>query len=825
MWVPLNLSRVDIYTNGRACDQWRHEKRLLPLELAQDIQFYPHNQSETHLCILYRHSIEGEEKVKKRKISKDCYVTTRVYPDEKRLKQVALCFLLSVKGEPICTFFQLSRKPLEDMNVHLESCLDESLRLMVIEIIRQVKLSADHHLLSYHLSHKLRSVILPIQGSTRNKIFCWFHHHFNRYVRKGLQLDEERKLEKDGSLSFSSLPSDAFQEEDYQEPHWPQSDVIDERVAHQYAQSEFLSDRDVEAKDLSFQERFLTYEEEKALNSTIIMTALKKIAKGELKDVLNPNKHYPMLIKMWLTNDQSNGILDAFMNDPLIMNFQQIFQMLTDRILDSFSGYVLDEEKLDQLALDVTSSIRIIRKLIMMNYFPENLKSEEGSHRLAEPIKSNVRVSLSLFYDVYDSLSVSISAEEDVGNDFRNPDYYSSYLRAVRYPLMKRLGDQNPPLESAERDIFTFLEGKRKMSELGITDQNARMILTTIKIIDQAMRNYSVICKRTSYQIRQLILQISGHEMTTCEVYTASPNPQNYTDFNYLTDAKSWVNERVATQAKLVIDYNILSRSLSQRLRPLIFATRGNTGVGKSYWVNRFIQENVGEHLQLTNGVLNPDIIKANLKEMADNLLLNRQVYAEGRIIFERILETLTKDVNGLTSTVIDTRLLTVEEFEQVLAVAGLRGANLELLDVDAPIWNSIVSVLNREPFGRDPCVPFEVIQDGFIRARKYRSEFIKISCRENVNYSLYRANGRGQFSLVAQNKDRQFIHCDKSFEECLEAPSEEEMQAIGGAQITDELIDQLDIPTDRKQVLVQWKGYTIREALQKHSEGKISVV
>lgn len=303
----------------------------------------------------------------------------------------------------------------------------------------------------------------------------------------------------------------------------------------------------------------------------------------------------------------------------------------------------------------------------------------------------------------------------------------------------------------------------------------------------------------------------------------------DYNNLEYLVNLSNWIIERVARQTKLIIDYNILSRSLSEGLKNVILATRGNTGVGKSYWIQQSLIEQMfqrcsEEYLQandhLVHGVLNPDHVKAILKKLDNQPLLNSQVYLEGRVVFKRYLEKLIKHPSKVMGAVFDTRLLTVEEFREVLALSQLRGAKLEIIDVDASIWSSILSVLNREPFGKDPCVPFEVISDGYVRVRTNRREFIQAAINENVNYSLYRLAKDGQYVQVAiknENETELTVKRQHSFNKCLEIPKEDKMKKIADTIITDELIESLVVPRN-KEILNLWRGYSVKEALGMHS-------
>lgn len=269
----------------------------------------------------------------------------------------------------------------------------------------------------------------------------------------------------------------------------------------------------------------------------------------------------------------------------------------------------------------------------------------------------------------------------------------------------------------------------------------------------------------------------------------------------------------------MIIDYKILAQSLSDRLGRVI-AMRGNSGAGKSYLMKKYLQEK--NHL--IHGILNPDYIKAILKKLDGQQLLNHQVYLEGRVIFERLIEELIEHTSGVIGAVIDTRLLDMEDFQKIFAFAQSRGKILEIIDVEAPIWCSILTVLNRDPFGVDPCVSFEEIKKGYIKARINRGEFIVASSSSNqVHYSLYRLTREGQYVQIVrkgEGDDFPFMaSSQKEFDECLKAPAEEEMEGIANTIITPEIIQSLDVPRD-KEVLWRWIGFTVKDALDAHSSG-----
>lgn len=763
MQVLLNLSAIDFYTNRLNSNELQLESRILPSEMLPDIQFYPDNQVETRLCLIYKCMIEQSlQNSETRRVLKNCPVETQRYHYDKQYKLIFACFLVA-KGKKLTYFFFRILPKLITVTSDEVNSTNQPLLLVARKVVKQVKLIVDHHLFSRCLSQRMKSIAMPIPGSVRSKLVDWLNLNFKRYYK----VTDLR--------SFINQPLAYFK------------------------------------KDLQVNDG--------VLNSDIITAALKKMMRKAWKNELKDSCIGTRLIKKFLKDDRTEGMLDSHSHSSIIIGLKDFLRWMTAHIIDNLQTYY-DGEECDSIVMDIVGCIEVMRMLISLAYLPINLITSNGPHLLNEsPALFNDRVPYSLLSEIYDRLLLGTTTKVEVLEEFTDDDHYKRYLQTIHYSVMRILGYKNSPLKSKEREILAFLTDSKNLNELNITERNTQDVLTTIKIVDIALRNSHVVCSRTSYQLRQRVLQMSAYEMTTCEVYTNSLNSQNYTDFHYLINPKSWVNERVAMQAKLTMDHNILSRFLSQRMQPIVIATRGNTGVGKSFWVHHFVKEFLEENAQLSQGVLNPDIIKAGLKMIMDKDLLNSQVYTEGRIIFEKLLETLTMHVNKMMSTVIDTRLLTIEEFRQVLAIANLRGVNLELLDVDAPIWNSIISVLNREPFGKDPCVPFEVIKDGFIRARKYRATFIRASCKEKVNYSLYRVAKDGQFKLIAENRNNQFKQYSEKLEKYLKTPSNEELDEIGSTQITEKWINSL--LSHKKQAVERWKGYTVQDALLKHSQGE----
>lgn len=387
--------------------------------------------------------------------------------------------------------------------------------------------------------------------------------------------------------------------------------------------------------------------------------------------------------------------------------------------------------------------------------------------------------------------------------------------------------DDNADLMPAPNLFEKYIKRLLPLDRLGINKENPMTSLKSVKTVDLLNSRGGVARSRSlhsSYHIRQMILDHSSSRLlTTAAVYTHSLNPADWVRLDYLMDPANWLNERVALQVKLMIDQEILARSLAKPMRGTVVATRGNTGVGKSFRTHSILKDYLLENEHLIHGVLNPDYLKSILKKIDGTLLLNDQVHHEGRIIFERLLGTLAEKGISLEGAIVDTRLLTIEDFrKEVLVLAEKNNARLEIVDVDTSIWNSILAVLNREPFGKDPCVSFDVIRDGYVRARSNREKFIQESFQKKVNYSLYYLTKEGNYLQVAEKREGDTLVTIKEsiFDDCLREPSKQEMEEVAQTLITPEWIESLEVSRS-KEGLRKWVGFTVAEALDHHRLGK----
>lgn len=322
---------------------------------------------------------------------------------------------------------------------------------------------------------------------------------------------------------------------------------------------------------------------------------------------------------------------------------------------------------------------------------------------------------------------------------------------------------------------------------------------------------------QSSYPVRKKILKACSPTMGTHEAFTYTLLPKKFNDISFLKDFRNWVPERIGEVAKICHNQLIHCIALSKCMPELIIATRGNSGVAKTFWIEQTFTHLTRSEKQW--GTLNPDQIKMCLRTIQGTPLLNIQVYKEGRILFENLFSSLSRQWGFVKSGVIDTRLLTLEEFKTAIIFASLRNLPLKLIDVDAPLRASILSVLLRDPQKQDPCVSFEVILEGFIAARQNRFSILMLALENAVEYKLFHRDLRGHMQLIAENnKNTLRIYFKDLFEKCIKTHARKKLEVEGNVMIT---ADYFHGTTDeQKKRLKKWIGKTVKKALEINSLG-----
>lgn len=496
------------------------------------------------------------------------------------------------------------------------------------------------------------------------------------------------------------------------------------------------------------------------------------------------------------------------------------YKFKSEEEIDEIGQIKIDDKIISALKISDKKK-KILSKWIgcaVTDALDHHLESEKSK----EFTKANANYLLDFIPDFYKKTqSLKNLTNWDQGFDF-SKELYALRQCKTEIPLWySKLIKQweNSPIKSLAIKIFEYLEKGGNENFQGITCINATTCLKLIKIIDLSFPyQKNQVFWTKSFQIRQTILKIGASDLTTNEVFTLSLNPNKFNEFSYLYDEKNWIHDVVGLRAQKILEYNFRLRSLAERIKePVIFAPRGNTGLGKSHYIKNFCHQYLIDPEQPIDGVLSPDIIKVDLKKNNSRILLNAQVYKEATIIFEGLVENLCKNAASVKAAIIDTRLLTTNELAQLLKISKGNNARLEIVDLEGSIWNSVISVLHRDTAEEAPRVAFAVIKDGFIRARQNRNEFISICQKENVNYSLFYKDEEGNSTLVCQTLSHN-LYCKNEvlFQKCLSQPALDEYE-IGNIKITKDLI--ASHTYCGKQIPSKWIGCTIEQALEIHSK------
>jgi hypothetical protein len=326
-----------------------------------------------------------------------------------------------------------------------------------------------------------------------------------------------------------------------------------------------------------------------------------------------------------------------------------------------------------------------------------------------------------------------------------------------------------------------------------------------------------------SFESRTALLHKSKGELTSAEVYGIGGTPR---------EPDSWVAERLALHdriiAKAMADAGAMPKaSLTRRV---INAMRGNTGAGKT----RTIEQGLIPELKTKVPTINPDDFKPELIKASGGGLTHNQVHAEAVAIERRLrAKLLEAPVSEFPVIMVDKRFGYLDAVEELVAEAKQHNAQLNLFDIEAPLEQSLIEVLRREPGGKSPIVQFKVVaQEGFAPARENRQavidEFIKNPTLGR--YELYDTAPDGQKVLVARVVEGEYKFLDRPrFDELTAVgKTSAEVNRLANTRITDEEISRVtdalpasDFKIDVIRTLHKHKGQTWKEALDTHAARK----
>lgn len=269
-------------------------------------------------------------------------------------------------------------------------------------------------------------------------------------------------------------------------------------------------------------------------------------------------------------------------------------------------------------------------------------------------------------------------------------------------------------------NLINYLEGKISLDQMGLNRANAARYLYLAKLSDLVFIRYTRMLRETitfensTYGLRTRLLELLSPDIHTVDAYTFSLDLKKLRNIDYLKNPLSWVPERLRFYATNILPQEYLRMiSLSQRLNVApfkVYALKGGTATGKTTLAKERLKEFLDSDGELS-GCINPDNMKFALKKKTTPLkiLTNVQVHDE---VVKGPLGSYRQAVLGNLKyrVVIDMRLSSNEDFEEVIEAAKLRREKALVIDMDAPLKLLMWRVIVRDPYGKDPCVLPEFI-------------------------------------------------------------------------------------------------------------------
>jgi hypothetical protein len=384
---------------------------------------------------------------------------------------------------------------------------------------------------------------------------------------------------------------------------------------------------------------------------------------------------------------------------------------------------------------------------------------------------------------------------------------------------------ESTPLRTAELDSWMreFLDGQNT-TKVSFDLHPPKQVLSMLKQIEYENVRMRVpiseeYLKRT-YALREECLVSSGSGITSCEAFTYSSDPVLCKSTDKIMREKEWHPYRINFHRKVMAQQFQDVMHLSYRMNstfPKTYALRGNTASGKtrSLKTDPFFRT-LFDTFQ-GKGVINPDIVKQTLRT-GQPAVTHQQVHREGAMLTARLVDDIKKR-STTSSIIIDKRLDTTGDVETTLNLATARHSQVNFFDIDAPLEDSCLRVLNRNPKGEDPTVPFNAIAEGYKGIRENRIDLIE-KAQNNRFFGFYKLFSGGK--LVAEIKEGRFTIApgkDKLFYQIIGAKPdqiEQEIKEVRDRVLTPAYVQKILIDKPSLKGIEKFTGMTIQNALNR---------
>lgn len=315
---------------------------------------------------------------------------------------------------------------------------------------------------------------------------------------------------------------------------------------------------------------------------------------------------------------------------------------------------------------------------------------------------------------------------------------------------------------------------EKRLERLSYSDDeiktNPRGILESVMNVEKKNGSFD-------YALRRRILALSNRDIETSEAFVKDswilkPVGKTYDEIkNYLGDEQNWLEERVAFHNKVIEQAFIKCVGLSDRVNkrsgyrgPIVFLVRGNVGAGKTQALRTHpIFQPLLDDKQKPSGVVSPDEYKHEIREDmgmdGEEYLINHLQCHSESLVIERKLQTKLFSKPGL-SMAFDERFAIMKRIKNLVSLAIVNRKKIIILDLDVPLEVSIVRNLKRDPNGKDPCISYDTIKQGFIDIRTKRDELLSLirdddSVNEHVTYYLLAESSSDPAINVAEKRGK----------------------------------------------------------------------
>lgn len=231
--------------------------------------------------------------------------------------------------------------------------------------------------------------------------------------------------------------------------------------------------------------------------------------------------------------------------------------------------------------------------------------------------------------------------------------------------------------------------------------------------------------------------------------------------FNKLKDKNQWIKQRQKLHNEIISHLcnealvnskrilEITKTKLNNGFMPTLIIVRGQSGAGKSTFINHV--------LKINDGVVGPDILRDYLKKWT--ILTGKNDNQYDLEAYFVMLWLYKKLISEKKNFIIERTLDYLEDAEMLVDDAKKNGyKSIYFVDIDCPLDASISRLKLRIPGKTNPVVPKKAIIDNYNRIKESRIkwvEFIKKQKNISIIYELYSNSGNyGNFALALTIKN-----------------------------------------------------------------------